>query len=102
MRRQEVRHTSPLPPPPCLPTPNTEPTELIDFPLPRGLPLTLSSLATPHFATSYQLGSVGIVDGSISYPHSSVPLTSVAAQSERIPLPALLRSYRRLHDLGSR
>ncbi|EAQ88906.1 hypothetical protein CHGG_05525 [Chaetomium globosum CBS 148.51] len=77
-------------------------TELIDFPLPRGLRLTLSSLATPHFATSYQLGSVGIVDGSISYLHSSVPLTGIAARSDRIPLPALLRSYRRLHDLGSK
>lgn len=64
--------------------------------------MNLSSLATPHFATSYQLGSVGIVDGSISYLHSTVPLTDIAAQSERIPLPALLRSYRRLHDLGSR
>ncbi|KAG7290198.1 Mitochondrial distribution and morphology protein 10 [Staphylotrichum longicolle] len=51
---------------------------------------------------SYQLGSIGIVDGSISYLHSTVPLTGVAAQSERIPLPALLRSYRRLHELGSR
>ncbi|KAK3313734.1 hypothetical protein B0H66DRAFT_629720 [Apodospora peruviana] len=76
--------------------------ELIDFPLPRGLRLTLSSLATPHFATSYQLGSVDVVDGSISYLYTSVSLTSVAAQSDKIPLPALLRSYRRLHDLGSR
>ncbi|SPQ26153.1 acd50e8e-8633-4a2b-9217-fc33c7a10549 [Thermothielavioides terrestris] len=47
-------------------------------------------------------GIVGIVDGSISYLHSTVPLTGIAAQSDRIPLPALLRSYRRLHDLGSR
>lgn len=75
--------------------------ELIDFPLPRGLRLTLSSLATPHFATSYQLGSVGVVDGSISYLHSSIPLTHIAAQSDKIPLPALLRCYRRLHDLRS-
>lgn len=63
--------------------------------------LTLSSLATPHFATSYQLGSVGVVDGSISYLHSSIPLTHIAAQSDKIPLPALLRCYRRLHDLRS-
>lgn len=77
-------------------------SELIDFPLPRGLRLTLSSLATPHFATSYQLGSVDIVDGSISYLYTSVPLTNIAAKSEKIPLTALLRSYRRLHDLGSR
>ncbi|KAH6612337.1 hypothetical protein B0J18DRAFT_81980 [Chaetomium sp. MPI-SDFR-AT-0129] len=81
---------------------NVTARELIDFPLPRGLRLTLSSLATPHFATSYQLGSIGVVDGSISYLHSTVPLTGVAARSDHIPLPALLRSYRRLHDLGSR
>ena len=29
-------------------------------------------------------------------------MTTIAAQSEHIPLPALLRSYRRLHELGSR
>ncbi|KAK0637419.1 hypothetical protein B0T17DRAFT_481912 [Bombardia bombarda] len=76
--------------------------ELIDFQLPRGLKLTLSSLATPHFATSYTLGSIDIVDGSISYLYTSTPLYNVAAQSDRITLPALLRSYRKLHDLGSR
>ena len=81
---------------------NIPSAELIDFPLPRGLRLTLSSLATPHFATSYQLGSVGVVDGSISYLHSSVPLAAVPARSDEIPLAALLRSYRRLHELGSR
>ncbi|KAK0738273.1 hypothetical protein B0T18DRAFT_334224 [Schizothecium vesticola] len=80
---------------------NATARELIDFPIPLGLRLTLSSLATPHFATSYQLGSVGVVDGSLSYLHASVPLTGVAAQSDRIPLPALLRSYRELHDLGA-
>ncbi|KAH7629201.1 hypothetical protein B0T09DRAFT_152923 [Sordaria sp. MPI-SDFR-AT-0083] len=80
---------------------NATSRDLIDFPLPRGLRLTLSSLATPHFATSYQLGSVGVVDGSISYLHSSIPLTHIAAQSDKIPLPALLRCYRRLHDLRS-
>ncbi|KAK3956935.1 hypothetical protein QBC32DRAFT_57037 [Pseudoneurospora amorphoporcata] len=80
---------------------NATSRDLIDFPLPRGLRLTLSSLATPHFATSYQLGSVGVVDGSISYLHSSIPLTHIAAQSDEIPLPALLRCYRRLHDLRS-
>ncbi|KAK3944317.1 hypothetical protein QBC46DRAFT_173273 [Diplogelasinospora grovesii] len=79
---------------------NATARELIDFPLPRGLRLNLSSLATPHFATSYQLGSVGVVDGSISYLYSSVPLGGVAAQSDRIPLPALLRSYHQLHELG--
>ncbi|CAP69204.1 uncharacterized protein PODANS_7_11600 [Podospora anserina S mat+] len=81
---------------------NVTARELIDFPLPRGIRLSLSSLATPHFATSYQLCNVGVVDGSISYLHSSVPLAAVPAQSNKIPLGALMRSYRGLHQLGSR
>ncbi|KAK4166697.1 mitochondrial distribution and morphology protein 10 [Cladorrhinum sp. PSN259] len=81
---------------------NATSRELIDFPLPRGLRLTLSSLATPQFGTSYQLGSVGVVDGSISYLYSTVPLAAIPSQSDAIPLAALLRSYRRLQELGSR
>ncbi|KXH28871.1 hypothetical protein CSIM01_03521 [Colletotrichum simmondsii] len=76
---------------------------LLNFPTPQGLRLTLSSLATPHFATSYQLGSVGVVDGSISYLYSSVPLRAhLTPQSDAVPLPALLRSYRPLADLPPR
>ncbi|CCF41667.1 hypothetical protein CH063_11880 [Colletotrichum higginsianum] len=76
---------------------------LLNFPTPQGLRLTLSSLATPHFATSYQLGSVGVVDGSISYLYSSVPLrANLVPQSDAIPLPALLRAYRPLADLPPR
>ncbi|KAI1396112.1 hypothetical protein F4819DRAFT_151613 [Hypoxylon fuscum] len=75
---------------------------LLNFPTPRGLRLTLSSLATPKFATSYQLGTVGIVDGSISYLYSTVPLNNAIAQSEKIPLPDLLRSYRPLAELPRR
>ncbi|KAI0103870.1 hypothetical protein GGR51DRAFT_245360 [Nemania sp. FL0031] len=67
---------------------------LLHFATPRGLRLTLSSLATPHFATAYQLGTIGVVDGSISYLYSTVPLDYHAiAQSDRIPLPDFLRSY---------
>ncbi len=73
---------------------------LLSFPTPRGLRLTLSSLATPQFATSYQLGTVGVVDGSLSYLYSTVPLLGAIAQSDRIPLPDLLRSYRPLSDLA--
>lgn len=76
--------------------------ELIDFALPRGLRLTLSSLATPNFATSYQLGTIGVVEGSVSYLYSSVALKGVIADSENIPLPRLLRSYRQLRELGLR
>ncbi|KAK0711701.1 hypothetical protein B0H67DRAFT_299607 [Lasiosphaeris hirsuta] len=79
---------------------NATARELIDFPLPAGLRIALSSLSTPHFATSYQLGSVGVVDGSISYLYSSVPLANVTSPSDRIPLSTLLRSYRQLHGFG--
>lgn len=74
--------------------------DLLSFPLPHGLRLNLSALASPQFATSYQLGAVGSVDGSIAYLYSSVPLIGVVAQSDRIPLLPLLRSYRHLNELG--
>lgn len=72
---------------------------LLNFPTPRGVRLTLGSLATPQFATAYQLGTVGVVDGSISYLYSTVPLQNAIAQSDRIPLPDLLRGYRPLAEL---
>ncbi|CAM1509913.1 Fc.00g002480.m01.CDS01 [Cosmosporella sp. VM-42] len=76
---------------------------LLNFQTPRGLRLSLSALASPNFATSYQLGSVGIVDGSISYLFSSVPLrVLLTPQSESVPLPELLRSYRPLTELTRR
>ncbi|KAI1777958.1 hypothetical protein F4818DRAFT_447886 [Hypoxylon cercidicola] len=81
---------------------NTTSDALLNFPTPRGLRLTLSSLATPQFATSYQLGTVGIVDGSISYLYSTIPLHNAIAQSDKIPLPDLLRSYRPLAELPHR
>lgn len=73
---------------------------LLNFPTPRGLRLTLGSLATPQFATAYQLGTVGVVDGSVSYLYSSVALNDAVAQSSRIPLPDLLRSYKPLAELS--
>jgi len=76
---------------------------LLHFPTPRGLRLTLSSLATPHFATAYQLGTVGVVDGSISYLYSTTPLNYHAiAQSENVPLPDLLQSYTPLAEISPR
>ncbi|KAI1188340.1 hypothetical protein F5B17DRAFT_275439 [Nemania serpens] len=73
---------------------------LLQFATPRGLRLTLSSLATPHFATAYQLGTIGVVDGSISYLYSTVPLDYHAvARSDKIPLPDLLQSYSPLSEL---
>ncbi|KAH8653527.1 hypothetical protein BX600DRAFT_515793 [Xylariales sp. PMI_506] len=73
---------------------------LLDFPTPRGIRLTLGSLATPKFATAYQLGTIGVVDGSVSYLYSTVSLKDAVAQSERIPLPDLLRSFKPLSELS--
>jgi distribution and morphology protein 10 len=82
---------------------NSTSDALLNFPTPQGLRLSLSALASPNFATSYQLGSVGVVDGSISYLFSSVPLrVLLTPQSESIPLPDLLRSYRPLAPLPRR
>ncbi|KAM3464662.1 hypothetical protein NHJ6243_002226 [Beauveria neobassiana] len=79
---------------------NSTSDALLNFPTPRGLRLALSALASPNFATSYQLGSVGVVDGSISYLFSSVPLrVLLTPQSEKVALPTLLRSYRPLTPL---
>ncbi|KAM4062140.1 mitochondrial distribution and morphology protein [Hirsutella rhossiliensis] len=83
---------------------NAIPDALLNFQTPRGLRLTLSSLASPNFATSYQLGSVGVVDGSISYLYSSVALRDVhlTPRSDTVSLPRLLRSYRPLSPLPPR
>lgn len=71
----------------------------MNFQTPRGLRLSLSALASPNFATSYQLGSVGVVDGSISYLFASVPLNLlITPQSETVHLPELLRSYRPINQ----
>ncbi|KAF2198458.1 mitochondrial distribution and morphology protein 10 [Delitschia confertaspora ATCC 74209] len=71
---------------------------LLDFQTPRGLRLQISSLAAPNFATSYTLGSVGVVDGSVSYLYSSLPLTR-SFRSSDLHLNHVIRGYRHLLDL---
>ena len=71
---------------------------LLDFDTPHGFRLDVSSLSSPSFATSYTLGSRGVVDGSISYLYSSLPL-SVASNSSEIDLKHLIRGYRHLVEL---
>ena len=90
--------------PPCsrLSRTNSVP-DLLRFSTPQGLRLNLSSLATPHFATSYNLSSVGVVDGSVSYLYSSTPLAAhFAPQSDSLPLPLLCRGYNSLRRLVPR
>ncbi|KAH8722443.1 mitochondrial distribution and morphology protein 10 [Phaeosphaeriaceae sp. PMI808] len=71
---------------------------LLDFEIPRGLRLQISSLAAPNFATSYTLGSVGVVDGSVSYLYSSLPLQK-DFRSSQIDLHHVIRGYKHLQEL---
>jgi distribution and morphology protein 10 len=71
---------------------------LLEFDTPRGFGLSVSSLSSPNFATSYAIGSVGLVDGSLSYLYSSLPLRS-ASQSAEIELKDVIRGYRQIQEL---
>nr|XP_001401116.2 distribution and morphology protein 10 [Aspergillus niger CBS 513.88] len=69
---------------------------LLDFSTPERLRVHLSSLSTPHFATSYTLGTVGLIDGSVSYLFSTVPLDKFPSRSALIPLRKLSPGYRQV------
>lgn len=69
---------------------------IIDFSTPERLRVRLSSLSTPHFATSYTLGTVGLLDGSISYLFSTVSFHSTPSRSALIPLRKLTPGYRQV------
>jgi len=70
----------------------------LNFETPRGLRLNLSSLASPNFATSYGIGSVGLVDGSLSYLYTSLPLQTTS-QSGKIDLHDVIHGYRQIQEL---
>ena len=74
-------------------------TDILDFQTPNGLRFHVSSLSSPNFATSYTLGSVGLVDGSLSYLYSSLPLNALASKSSAIGLHRLVPGYRQLRHL---
>ncbi|KAI9043407.1 mitochondrial distribution and morphology protein 10 [Aspergillus affinis] len=69
---------------------------LLDFKTPERLRVHLSSLSTPHFATSYTLGTVGLIDGSVSYLYSTVPFDNTPSRSALIPLRKLAPGYRQV------
>ncbi|SLM36708.1 mitochondrial distribution and morphology protein 10 [Lasallia pustulata] len=71
---------------------------LLDFDTPRGLRLNVSSLSSPNFATSYTLGSIGVVDGSLSYLYSSLPIKETSKSGE-IELRHVIQGYRQLQEL---
>jgi distribution and morphology protein 10 len=59
--------------------------------------LNVSSLASPNFATSYSLGTVGLVDGSLSYLFSSLPIYATS-QSGATDLHDVIRGYRQIQE----
>ena len=71
---------------------------LLDFETPRGIKLHVSSLPSPNFATSYTIANSGIVDGSLSYLYTSLPLHK-PSKSTHIPLRDVIRGYRHLDSL---
>ncbi|KAL5347939.1 Mitochondrial distribution and morphology protein 10 [Pseudogymnoascus australis] len=74
---------------------------LLDFDTPRGFRVDISSLSSPNFATSYALGSVGLVNGSLSYLYTSLPLTDAFEKAGRLNLHDVIRGYRQIQDLPS-
>lgn len=77
----------------------TTANNLLDFQLPHGIRLHVSSLAAANFATSYTLGSKGVVDGSVSFLYSSLGLRRLESRSKDVPLSSLIRGYRQLQQL---
>ncbi|KAJ5997391.1 hypothetical protein N7499_006215 [Penicillium canescens] len=69
---------------------------ILDFSTPERLRVHLSSLSTPHFATSYTLGTVGLLDGSVSYLFSTVPFNNLPSRSALIPLRKISPGYRQV------
>ncbi|KIW03750.1 hypothetical protein, variant [Verruconis gallopava] len=68
---------------------------LLDFPTPLGLRLHVSSLPTPNLATSYTISTTGLVDGSLSYLYSSLPL-HIPSRCPRLDLHDFVTGYRHL------
>ncbi|CAG8295660.1 unnamed protein product [Penicillium nalgiovense] len=75
---------------------NTTAQSILDFSTPERLRVHLSSLSTPHFATSYTLGTVGLLDGSVSYLFSTVPFNNLPSGSASIPLRKISPGYRQV------
>ncbi|KAL4939720.1 hypothetical protein BDV06DRAFT_214083 [Aspergillus oleicola] len=69
---------------------------LLDFTTPERVRVHLSSLSTPNFATSYTLGTVGLVEGSVGYLYSNILFNDTPSKSSLIPLRKLAPGYRQV------
>ena len=73
--------------------------DIINFETPKALRFHVSSLSSSNFASSYSLGSTGLLDGSISYLHSSCVLRDIKSKSRQIDLRAIVPAYHHLQFL---
>lgn len=71
---------------------------LLDFEMPQGVSLNISSQTTPNTCTSYKLANLGLVNGSIAYLYSSTPLLDVD-NSREIRLQDAVAGYKMLGSL---
>lgn len=55
---------------------------LLDFPIPSGSKLEVSSMATPHLALSMTLSNKSSINGSLAYLYSSFPLKNTAGTKD--------------------
>ncbi|KAL6237251.1 hypothetical protein BDW75DRAFT_89420 [Aspergillus navahoensis] len=69
---------------------------LLDFTTPERVRIHLSSLSTPNFATSYTLGTIGLIEGSVSYLYSNISFDDTPSKSALIPLRKLAPGYRQV------
>lgn len=72
---------------------------LLNFTIPRGFSVTVSSQPTSNSFTSYTLSDLGFVSGSISYLYTSKPLIHIKPSSE-INLKEVIAGYKVLEPLS--
>ena len=74
------------------------PRALLFFETPRGLRFNVSALSSLHSASSYDLGNVGTLNGSLSYLYSSLPIRH-RSRSGIVELRDIVRGYRHVQEL---
>ena len=74
----------------------TQIPDILDFGIPASVRLHVSSLSSPNSASSYSLGSSGLLDGSVSYLYTSRALTRAIASTKQTHLQDLFPGYRQL------
>jgi distribution and morphology protein 10 len=71
---------------------------ILDFQIPQGLCIDVSSRASSNFSTSYSLGSEGYVHGSFAYLFSSLPLYGLDGSAD-VNLRDIVQGYVQIQEL---